>query len=146
MIKPSKIFYVALLSLFAWAAPSAHAQTTGSLPPWVRRKVETPTTQPAPQPTQSYPAPIDERIRQARNERYGNPDYRETEYRKGHPHGMPPGQAKKQYRRGYEDGRRDSKYDDRRYERRDDDRRNYDHDDDHRGNYKNKGKGKKDKD
>ena len=60
--------------------------------------------------------------------------------------GLPPGQAKKLYKKGYRD-------DDRRYEHRDrDEHRDHDryddgHDDDH-GKYKNKdkGKGKKDKD
>ena len=80
---------------------------------------------------------------------------RYDEYRNRYPRrnpsngGLPPGQAKKLYRRGYQDGRYDDRRDDRRrdddrrYERRDDDR--YEHDDDH-GKYKNKGKGKKDKD
>ena len=88
--------------------------------------------------------------------------------------GLPPGQAKKLYRRG--NGNGNGQYDDRRYERRDDDRdgrnddrryerRDDDHDgrnddrgryerrdddDDSKGNgngkYKDKGKGKKDKD
>ena len=63
--------------------------------------------------------------------------------------GLPPGQAKKLYRNG------NGQYDDRRYERRDDDHdgqnndhRRYEHRDDDNGNgkYKDKGKGKKDKD
>jgi|GEM_PF-737794 len=70
-------------------------------------------------------------------------EYRNRYPRGGNPSngGLPPGQAKKLYRRGYQDGRDD----DRRYERRDDDRR-YERDDDDHGKYKNKGKGKKDKD
>ena len=70
--------------------------------------------------------------------------------------GLPPGQAKKLYKKGYRDDDRYERRDDDRYERRDDDRyeqRNrdehrdhdrYEHDD--HGKYKNKGKGKKDKD
>ena len=58
----------------------------------------------------------------------------------GHPHGMPPGQAKKLYKKGYVVVPANGGY----YE----DRRRYEHDDDHddHGKYKNKGKGKKDKD
>ena len=73
---------------------------------------------------------------------------RYEEYRTRYPRrnpsngGLPPGQAKKLYRRGYQNGQ----YDGRRYERHDDDD-DHGHDDDH-GKYKNKdkGKGKKDKD
>ena len=88
-------------------------------------------------------------------------EYRNRYPRGGNPSngGLPPGQAKKLYRRGYENGqygdrryeRRDDDHerhdeDHRRYERRDDNRRYERDDDDDRGKYKNKGKGKKDKD
>ena len=73
---------------------------------------------------------------------------RYEEYRTRYPRrnpsngGLPPGQAKKLYRRG--NGNGNGQYDDRRYE----DRRRYEHNDDHddHGTYKNKGKGQKDKD
>ena len=69
-------------------------------------------------------------------------EYRSRYPRGGNPSngGLPPGQAKKLYRRGYDDDRR-------RYERRDDDdRRDERRDDDDYGKHKNKGKGTKDKD
>ena len=58
-----------------------------------------------------------------RNNRYGDDRYRG---KKGHPHGMPPGQRKKSGNRRYDDDRYDDRrYDDRRYDdRRYDDRRN----------------------
>jgi len=83
-------------------------------------------------------------------------EYRTRYPRRSNPSngGLPPGQAKKLYRRG--NGNGNGQYDDRRYERRDDDhdgrnddRRRYERrDDDNNGNgkYKDKGKGKKDKD
>lgn len=37
-------------------------------------------------------------------------EYRTRYGKKGHPHGMPPGQAKKMYRDGYRDDRRDDRY------------------------------------
>ena len=75
---------------------------------------------------------------------------RYEEYRSRYPRrnpsngGLPPGQAKKMYRRGNGNSNGNGQYDDRRYE----DRRRYEHDGDHddHGKYKNKGKGKKDKD
>lgn len=91
-------------------------------------------------------------------------EYRNRYPRGGNPSngGLPPGQAKKLYRRGYGNGNGNGngQYDGRRYERRDDDhdgrdddRRRYerrdDDDNDHgngNGKYKDKGKGKKDKD
>ena len=89
-------------------------------------------------------------------------EYRNRYPRGGNPSngGLPPGQAKKLYRRGYGNGNGNGQYDGRRYERRDDDhdgrdddRRRYerrDDDDNDNGNgngkYKDKGKGKKDKD
>lgn len=81
-------------------------------------------------------------------------EYRNRYSRGGNPSngGLPPGQAKKLYRRGYDNGQNgDRRYERRdddhnRYERRDDDRNRYErHDDDHdddRGKYKNEGKGK----
>ena len=63
-------------------------------------------------------------------------EYRNRYSRGGNPSngGLPPGQAKKLYRRGYDNGQNgDRRYDDnRRYERHDDDR----------GKYKKEGKGK----
>ncbi|WP_310394817.1 hypothetical protein [Hymenobacter sp.] len=53
-------------------------------------------------------------------------EYKVKYPKKGHPHGLPPGQAKKLYKNGYRDGRHD-----------DDDR-----DDDHGHKHKNKGKDK----
>ena len=89
-------------------------------------------------------------------------EYRNRYPRGGNPSngGLPPGQAKKLYRRGYGNSNGNGQYDGRRYERRDDDhdgrdddRRRYerrdDDDNDHgngNGKYKDKGKGKKDKD
>ena len=75
-------------------------------------------------------------------------EYRTRYPRRSNPSngGLPPGQAKKLYRRGNDNGPRDE----RRYERRDDgheghndDRRRYEHRDDHgKGKGKDKGKGK----
>ena len=86
-------------------------------------------------------------------------EYRTRYPRRSNPSngGLPPGQAKKLYRRGngngqYDDRRYERRDDDRRYERRDDDHdghnddRRYERRDDDNGKYKDKGKGKKDKD
>ena len=76
-------------------------------------------------------------------------EYRNRYHRGGNPSngGLPPGQAKKLNRRGYQNGRYDDRRDDRRDERYEDHGRDDDRDDDH-GKYKDKGKGKgkKDKD
>ena len=82
-------------------------------------------------------------------------EYRTRYPRRSNPSngGLPPGQAKKLYRRGngngqYDDRRYERRDDDRRYERRDDDRdghnddRRYERRDDDNGKYKDKGKGK----
>ncbi|GAB3291998.1 hypothetical protein GCM10027511_04800 [Hymenobacter humi] len=99
MEKLPKILFAAMLGMFAWGTPAAaQAQTISNLPPWMNKKVETP----APQP-QSYPtnAPVEVRTEDGRRvysdgRTYRTSEYRNAEYRrKGHPHGMPPGQAKK---------------------------------------------------
>ena len=82
-------------------------------------------------------------------------EYRNRYPRGGNPSngGLPPGQAKKLYRRGNGNGNGNGQYDNRRYERRDDDRdgrdddrRRYERrDDDDNGNGKYKDKGNKGK-
>lgn len=60
------------------------------------------------------------------NNRYGDDDrYNNKRSKKGHPHGMPPGQRKKLGNRDYDDRYDDRRYDDRRYDKRVYDDRRY---------------------
>ncbi|WP_426060597.1 hypothetical protein [Hymenobacter sp. B1770] len=163
MYKLPKISYTLVLGLLVWTTAAVQAQTA-NLPPWMQKRTGTP----APQPT-STPAPAPGEVFPeifGRTPTNNDNDRRDTRYRKGHPHGMPPGQAKKRgYRanpsngglppgqvrpvdnRRYDDHDRDyRRYDDRdrNYRRDDEDRYKNDRrdDDDRRKGGKGKGKGK----
>ena len=197
-----KHLQIALLSVFALAAaPAAHAQININPPSWGPTVPAGAQYYYIPEASSFYDVPArqyvvsrDGRwIRTTTLDGYNTANFhpviidyvgaqpwtRYDEYRNRYPRGgnpsnggLPPGQAKKMYRRGYQNGQYDDRRnehrdddrrnerrdddrrnerrdDDRRYERRDDerrdDRRDDDHDDD-QGKYKNKGKGKKDKD
>ena len=197
-----KHLQIALLSVFALAAaPAAHAQININPPSWGPTVPAGAQYYYIPEASSFYDVPArqyvvsrDGRwIRTTTLDGYNTANFhpviidyvgaqpwtRYDEYRNRYPRGgnpsnggLPPGQAKKMYRRGYQNGQYDDRrnerqYDDRRNERRDDDRRNERRDDDRRyerrdderrderrdddhdddqGKYKNKGKGKKDKD
>lgn len=93
MRKLPQIICITLLGLFAGTA-SAQAQTIKNLPPWMNKRPDVTSPQPAPQ---SYPtnAPVEVRTADGRVVRSRDRNYRSNTYRKGHPHGLPPGQAKK---------------------------------------------------
>ena len=188
-----KHLQIALLSVFALAAaPAAHAQININPPSWGPTVPAGAQYYYIPEASSFYDVPArqyvvsrDGRwIRTTTLDGYNTANFhpviidyvgaqpwtRYDEYRNRYPRGgnpsnggLPPGQAKKMYRRGYQNGQYDDRRnerqyddrrnerrdDDRRYERRDDERRDERRDDDHdddQGKYKNKGKGKKDKD
>ncbi|GAA4347804.1 hypothetical protein GCM10023185_03120 [Hymenobacter saemangeumensis] len=101
MKKLPYIFAASLLGLVTLAASTAQAQS--KLPPWIGGKTETPAPQPAPQPapttqpSQTTPPVYGESRPDVagRIPEPGSPEYSADRNRKGHPHGMPPGQAKK---------------------------------------------------
>ena len=128
MEKLAKLFFASVLGIVVWSTPAAvQAQT---LPPWMNKRTETTSPQSSPQ---QYPTTRPAETRTDENGRTWDGDraYPTNGNRKGHPHGMPPGQAKKMNRGyGVANNRR---YDDRRYDDRRYDNRGYDDRRDNRG-------------
>jgi len=140
MKKLHKILCASLVSMFALGVSSAQAQITTKLPPWIDKKVPAPQPQPQPAP-QTQPTVIiggtnPQVIERLPDDRY----YNSPRYRKGHPHGMPPGQAKKLgYRANPSNGGLPPGQAKKLYQYRDDD---YRYDDHGGGKHHGKGHGK----